>query len=366
MPFSFPTLPALRQQIRDAFTARLPGADARVRRNAIQVTSDVVSGVTWAQYAYLGYLAKQLFTDTAETSYLERQGREYGINREGATAATGNAIFSGTIGYLVPAGTEVESLDATVQYLTSAAGTVASTGEISIPVVATTLGTVGNADPGTPLTLQTAIAGILPDVVVDSSGLSGALDQESDDALRGRILTRKRQPPQGGAAADYIAWAKACAGVTRAWCYPLARGAGTVDVYFVMDNRTNIIPQAADIAVVQAYLATEAPVTADVRVAAPTPVAYPVTVAGLQPKTAVVEAAISAGLEAVFATATPGSAVIGDGVSTAVPGGTIFLEAISAAINESAGVIGFDLAAPITDIATGYAQIATLGAVTFP
>ena len=127
MPFSFPTLPALRQQSRDQFTARLPGADARVRRNAIQVIADLVAGVTWSQYSYLGYLSRQLFTDTAETSYLERQGREYGINREGATAATGNAIFSGTIGYQIPSGTQVESLDATVQYLTSAGGTIAST-----------------------------------------------------------------------------------------------------------------------------------------------------------------------------------------------------------------------------------------------
>jgi uncharacterized phage protein gp47/JayE len=41
---------------------------------------------------------------------------------------------------------------------------------------------------------------------------------------------------QGGAQTDYVQWAEGVAGVTRAWCSPNGFGAGTVVVYFMMDN----------------------------------------------------------------------------------------------------------------------------------
>ena len=41
---------------------------------------------------------------------------------------------------------------------------------------------------------------------------------------------------QGGAEVDYVQWALGVPGATRAWCYPLEMGMGTVTVRFMMDN----------------------------------------------------------------------------------------------------------------------------------
>ncbi|MGI4851897.1 MAG: baseplate J/gp47 family protein [Janthinobacterium lividum] len=366
MPISFPTLPALRQQARAYYTARLTGADARVRRNSIQVAADLVAGAIWLMYFYLGWLSKQLFVDSAEDTYLERDGRTYGITREGPQAAAGPVVFEGIINTPIPLGSQVASTDGSVQYVTTAAGTIGSDSEVSLPVLCTAGGVAGNAAAGTPLILQTAIAGVLPDLTVDTAGIGGGAAEESDDALRVRILARKRRPPQGGAADDYVTWAKLVAGVTRVWVYPLNRGAGTVDVTFVMDGRADIIPLAADVALVQASIAKYRPVTADALAFMPGTLPVPITVTNLNSNSAATQVAIAAQLAALFAMATPGSAVFGDGVDTTAPGGTLFQTAISGAINDASGVVSFDLTAPLTDTTASLGIIPVLGTLTLP
>ena len=84
------------------------------------------------------------------------------------------------------------------------------------------------------------------------SRLDGGTDEETDEELRARVLRRIRQPPMGGDAYDYVAWALAVPGVTRAWCSPLEMGIGTVTVRFMMDDLradNDGFPIADDIAV---------------------------------------------------------------------------------------------------------------------
>ena len=64
-----------------------------------------------------------------------------------------------------------------------------------------------------------------------------------------------RYPPFGGNQFDYVRWAREVSGVTRAWCFPTWKGGGTVGVTFVMDNRSNIFPQPADVERVADYIA---------------------------------------------------------------------------------------------------------------
>ena len=65
--------------------------------------------------------------------------------------------------------------------------------------------------------------------------MTGGTDTETDEQLRARILQRIQNPPMGGSAADYVAWALAVPGVTRAWAAP-EQGIGTITVRFLMDD----------------------------------------------------------------------------------------------------------------------------------
>jgi uncharacterized phage protein gp47/JayE len=61
-------------------------------------------------------------------------------------------------------------------------------------------------------------------------------DIESQDDFLSRVIQAYQTTPAGGSQPDYVDWALAVAGVTRAWCVPRGYGAGTVVVLFMMDS----------------------------------------------------------------------------------------------------------------------------------
>ena len=84
---------------------------------------------------------------------------------------------------------------------------------------------------------------------------------ESDEGLRARALEQVRSRGGGGTAADYVGWTLALEGVAAASAVPLARGAGTVNVYFVPAADA---PEGLD-GQVSAALEERRPVGADVQ-----------------------------------------------------------------------------------------------------
>lgn len=364
MPFYRPTRDALRTNLRAYAAARLAWFDPTLKRSTLGILLDACAGAIDGLYGFIAQIINRvLLLDTAEGIYLERQGYVLGITRNGATTAGGYAIATGTSGLSIPTGTLLQTSDGVLAFTTQTTITPTSSG-VSVAVVATaaSAGSAGNLAAGAQIHLQTAIAGVSPTLTVDSSGLTGGADAETDDHLRARIIARKSQPPQGGCANDYLAWIKASSSaITRAWVYPLNRGAGTVDVAFVLDGRTNIIPQTADITATLAYLATVRPVTANVGIVPLTGDTLSVTVAHLVISSgavsATVQAAILAQLQALIATCAPPNAYAGDGISVTNTGGTLYLEQISAAVAQAVGVVSFDLAAPTADVVSAAGHI---------
>jgi uncharacterized phage protein gp47/JayE len=364
MPFSFPQLPDLRTRTRALLQSRIAGADTTLRFSTLGILADVMGGEDWSEYRSGVYVSKQMFIATAEAPYLDTRLSDYGLTRLGATYAAGNAILSGTVGMAIPLGTQVQTSDGSQVYTTQSAGSIGGGGTVTLPILASTAGSAGNAVANASLVLGVAIAGVLPAVQVDGAGLTGGTDQETDDAFRARGLARIRQPPQGGAATDYLAWVKQYAGVTRAWVYPLNRGAGTVDVFFAMDGRANPLPLAGDLAGAEAIIQPLRPVTADVQTVAPTAGPVAVTITGMVPNDAGTQAQVQAQLQALMASIGPGAATIGDGVSAAQPGGHVDLNQIYAAI-QAGGAQLFDLTLPAADVVLGTGVLPELGAVTF-
>lgn len=348
--FQRPTLSALRAQSRAALAARLPGFDPTLPRSVLGTLSDALAGLLHHQYGYLDFIARMTIPDTAEDEYLDRWCRIVGLARKAASPATGNVTFAGTSGITIPAGTRLVRSDG-VAYTTDADATL-SAGAATAAVTAAVDGTGGNVGAGATLALGTALVGVLGTATVAAGGLAGGAAAEADADLRERLRARLASPPQGGAASDYIAWAQLVPGVTRAWCYPNARGAGTVDVLFVMDGRDVIIPLSGDVADVQAVIDPLRPVTADVLVAAPTGLALDVTIADLSVDSAATRAAIEAELRAQI-------------LRDAAPGGTIRRSRLIEAISRAAGEAYHTMTIPSADVTHSAGVIATPGSVTF-
>lgn len=351
MPLPRPTLTGLRQQARAFLMARMPGADAALRRAVLRVVADVNAGFVNLEFGYLDWIVENLLPDSANEEYLARWCGIFDIARNSAALAAGNAVFAGTNGVTIGAGTVLQTSNGGIQFQTTAAVTIAG-GTATVAIEALVGGSDGNQDVGTPLTLVNAVAGVNATATVATGGLNGGDDQESLANWRGRLLDRIRQPPQGGAAYDYRTWAKTVPGVTRVWVFPLNRGRGTVDVTFVMDGRTNIIPTPTDVANVQAAIDAKRPVTADCIVFAPTAAPIDLTIQNLTPNTPATQAAVAANVKALYLRA-------GD------PGGTIAYADIDDAIGEAQDVTYHFLAVPSADVTLTFGHVPVPGITTY-
>jgi len=348
MAFSRPALNDLISRAINDILARLPGSDATLRRSNLNVLARVHAGAVHGLYGFVDWIAKQVIYDTAEAEYLERWATIWGINRLPAAYATGTVAFAGANGVVIPAGTGVQRADGAL-FVTDADATIAL-GTATAAVTASAAGAAGNTVAGTELILPTLVAGV--DSTVIAAEISGGADAETDTALRARFLLRIRQPPHGGAAHDYEAWALEVPGVTRAWVFPEELGLGTVTVRFVRDNDVSIFPDAGEVATVQAYIDARRPVTARVSVAAPVAAPLNFTLSVI-PNTLAVKAAVEAELADLIS-------------REAVPGGTLYLSHIRASISAAAGENNYTLTSPSADVTSTAGQLTTLGAVTWP
>jgi len=329
-------------QLPDAATGS--DSDFAVRANAVAAALEGI-------YQHQQWIVRQMLPDTADSDYLERWASLYGINRKPAVSASGTITFTASVVSWIPVGTEAKTPDG-IAFVTTAAGQISAGGALTLAASAVMPGTNGNISTATALTLAAAPAGANSSCTV-ASAMTGGADQESDAALLARLLARLRNPPHGGNAKDYLAWAMAVPGVSKAYVYPLRRGLGTVDVVIMSIAG---LPSAQLLADAQTAINAAKPVTSDCLVLAPAlvPVAITATLTLSGTPLAAAVATINAQLAAYFSSLKPGDAVI--------------KTRIAALIADTAGVVDFNLTAPAANVAitvnASAMQLASLGTVT--
>jgi uncharacterized phage protein gp47/JayE len=353
MAFSRPTLSELIERARADIQTRLQGTDPWLRWQVEGVLAKVLAGLAHGMHGHLLWLSRQIMPDTAENEFMARWADIYGLTRNDPVAATGPIVISGTPTTVCPAGTTWQRGDG-VQYTQDADATIPGGGSIAADVTAVVGGTDGNADAGTTVFLTAPIAGINNSATVDTDGISGGTDLETDAELLARLLLRIRTVPKGGAAGDYVNWALEVSGVTRVWELPAWLGPGTVGVTFVRDNDgvgAAIIPSAGEVTTVQDYLDTKRPVTAAVTVFAPTPVTFNRTMS-ITPDTAAVRTAIDTELADYL-------------LRVAEPGVTLLLSQINEAISIAAGETDHVLTVPAANVTHAANEIPIDGTTTW-
>lgn len=353
MPLARPTLAELVQRSETELATRL-GLGALLERSVLKVLARVWGGGLHGLYGYLEWVSRQVVPLTADAEVLDRWGQLFGLPRRAAARASGNVTFTGTSGVAVPLGTIVQRADGR-RFTTTAGGTIAA-GTLTLAVEAELAGLAGNTAAATTLALAAPLAGVTA-VVAATGGLVNGLDAETDQEYRDRLQAFVSARPQGGSAADYEAWAREIAGVTRVFVLENGLGLGTVLVLFTVDDDpAGPIPSAGKVAEVQARLTDEtrrdsAPVCAQVTTQAPVAQAVPVTVQ-LTPNTLPVQEAVTDALEGMLR-------------REGRPGGTIRREKFIEAIATAAGEQDHVLTVPAGDVVVGAASVPTLGVVTF-
>jgi uncharacterized phage protein gp47/JayE len=296
--------------------------------------------------------------DTAETEWLDRHAQIWLVNADGTvgrkqpTPSQGSVTVTGIPLSILPLAAELTSANG-VNYETTQQITI-GVGPTAVTVRAIDYGSQGNQLPGAPLALTNPVDGVDGGAIVVA--LDGGTDQETDSELRARVLRRIQQPPMGGAAGDYEAWALAVPGVTRAWSSPNEMGVGTVTVRFLMDDlraADDGWPQPQDIAAVADYVDKVRPVAVkDCYVVAPIKQFLDITIANLVPDTTEAQAEIEQSLRNML-------------FVKAAPGQTIFASWISYAIMSAPSVQSFQLVTDADYVMPAPGYMAVLGTILY-
>lgn len=346
MPFARPTLTALRALAQADLAAALPGTDPLLSVSNLGIMADLLAEGFHAEYAYLDFIARQAVPFTAVDEAFEGWAALKNILRKPAVAAVIEATFAATPLTVLPAGTPLGRGDG-VAYTTLADAVASGGGVLVVQARANLAGAAGSIAAGTAVVIGQAVAGITSSGVAVQ--VTPGVDVEAFEAFRTRVLAAYAAPPQGGAVADYIEWATAVPGVTRAWCAPLGQGPGTVVVYVMLDvaqaafggfpQGTNGVASAEtrDVAATGDQLTVAdaiyplRPVTALVYAVAPqaNTVTFTINLVGAS---VAVRAAVEAAIAAVF-------------LAYGAPGGVVNNSTIEAAISVISGTSGFVITA---------------------
>lgn len=273
MPYLTPTVDQIRARILHDIQNRLHDADIKPDSDHYARASAFASAVE-GLYQHQAWIVRQIFPDLSDSAEMRHHAALRGIIPRPARIATGTMTLTGTPGTVVDAGI-AGVFDDDTAIVTTAGGTVAADGTLTVEASATVAGTAGNREGEITLTVPpVGIAGTA------QGGLINGTDAESDASLLARLLDKLRNPPAGGNDNDYRAWAKAVPGVAHAWVYPRLRGLGTVDVFITAPDG---LPSTQLMIDVLAYIDERRPVgLKGVAVRAPTLVEVPMYLA-IQP-----------------------------------------------------------------------------------
>jgi uncharacterized phage protein gp47/JayE len=353
MPFNVPTL---RQIIASGALDLESSLGTVLPKFGIELAlNTAVSAGIRDAYDHQMWIVRQIIptTESDDQTIIETAQFE-GVIRKQATYAAGPATLNGTVP--APVGTVLQHKDGRQYAVTSSASP--SSGSVAVQVQAIAVGAEGNLAAGEVLTLVTPVPGLQANGT--SGDISGGADIEPISELLERLLFRKRNPPMGGAVADYVAWMREVSGVTRAWAYDVWQGGGTVGIGWVFDDRIDILPTPTDQQFMMDYLFRHPDPATGVLVGRPGGI-EPVFIGPLlkvtdlaitpMPDSAEIRAAIEANLNGYERTLQPGD--------------TLLLTKIQTAIGSAAGVNNYtlDLAA---DVPADIDELNVIGVITWP
>lgn len=374
--FAIPSLKDLVERSRSRFRINLPGSDAHIWPNNLGPTAKVIGGMTHEVFGFADYIQRQKFALTADGENLDLHGEELGLSRRPAAPARGFVAVTASAAISIAAAAIFRRLDG-VEYRAVNGGSIPGAGTLEIEVIASTDGAATSAIAGTSLEIVSGLSGDdTATAEVSTAALVGGFDIEKDGdpfttdlgTFRGRILFRKRNPPHGGAAHDYVQWASDVSGVTRVFVERLWAGVGTVRVFPLMDDLfSDGVPDSANIARVAHYIETVRPAGAMVTVSPPAARPINVAIGGLAPNTSDVQEAVNAELRAMFrrlSRVAGGDSAIGGMPYLASPA-TFSRSWIWQAIANASGEERHALVAPLTDTVLEIGEIPTLGNVAF-
>lgn len=217
-------------------------------------------------YAEMDLMMDAAFPQTSWGKYLDYLGEELaGLTRRAATSSKVKLTISGTAGVTVPAGS-LFATEGNTNFATDKDVTIGDDGTVEADATAQASGSGGNVAAGAITKIPVSIYGVSS--VTNAAAADDGYEEETDDALRDRILFAVRQPATSGNVYHYVEWATSISGVGAVKVLPLWNDNGTVKIVVVDASKDT--PSDDLLQSVRDYIAQYSPIGATVTVVAPT------------------------------------------------------------------------------------------------
>jgi uncharacterized phage protein gp47/JayE len=362
MPFVQPSFTELKEQLLlDIQASNFVAGNGILPVSVLRYLAYAQAEMAYEHSRYLDWISLMAVPFTAEGEFLDAWAGLVSVYRYAAQYSVGTVSFNGTSGTTILAGTIISRGDGT-QYTTNADFIIGTTASVGFTAIVA--GSASNAASGIVMNLNNPITGVAS-TVTTIAAITGGTDVETDSSLRTRMLQAFAETAQGGSKDDYIKWALAVPGVTRAWASPDGCGFGTVIVFTMFDvaeaanggfpqgvngvstNETRWpVKATGDQLAVANYIDSKRPITAELFSFAPNEIHIAIHISGLSPNTTGIQNAIVVALQVLM-------------MSSGSPlGCTIYPSAINAAIQSAVGVAGvFTLVTPSTPLTVRYGSL---------
>jgi uncharacterized phage protein gp47/JayE len=164
-------------------------------------------------YQYAKWLETQCFPwSVNEDEYLDAHLAEFGLERRGATAATGTITIEGKASAIISSGSIVVSTSG-VKYTTLENVLLDANGKGSCSIECLETGTVGNCGVGDIQYFETAIKDVYK--CYNEDAIESGFDIEPFEEAMTRMYEKARNPAHSGNVNDYTNWAKSISGVGK-------------------------------------------------------------------------------------------------------------------------------------------------------
>lgn len=279
-----PTLQELKDQFLSDLESETGKSAPLLPVSVWRVIATAVAGIAYLIYKYGEWITRQIFVLTADEESLLARGAEYGLFPTESREFVGSATVTGTNGTVIPIGKRYTAGQFVYQV---SLGSTISAGVATVQIEALTLGEEPSLSVSDTLTEASPTAGLDPVITVSAIVQSGQ-DSESLENFRNRVDIRQKQPPQGGAVADYVLWSLEVPGIGEA--YPSRPSPGFINVYPLTNDPdpVNRIPDLTKRNEVLAYVSStrRRPLNDAVSVLAFTEFEVAVAISNLVPNTA--------------------------------------------------------------------------------
>jgi uncharacterized phage protein gp47/JayE len=259
MPFTREPLAVLLDRAYANYLSLFKPLDKTPRYNLLRVFAAVDAGTYHQLLGDLGFLADQIFPDTASGEYLRAHWSDR-VPPLYATAAAGTIRLSGVPLAAVPAGLVYASA-AGRRYFTERSYRVGEDGTVEAEIQAEASGADTNLGPGETVTLVSSIPpGIDSRALTTGEGLTGGADGETDEAYLTRVLQSLRNAARYGKPGDFADWAvDSSPEVSKAWEFKNFGVFGALLIQVAGGNQIDGVTPVGNLAPVIDYISAVAP-----------------------------------------------------------------------------------------------------------